>query len=272
MRIYGLNPTAASDVGDGKWGARIDGLDPSARIGFELSGLGCMETWCNPADEPPSLALDVEEARELARQGFRLHVAEVARYRSAGDRFTPTLAYLAGLVRFLNRVTDGEDVVLDGLLFAREREGRLPIELLSSDAVTRTGRLEELAVRESTTFEVVLTGLDFGARRSGRELFESEEDRLARVAQAQSMSTTHGAPSVLLLDGYSSGLSPQDVAPTPRLRVSQVSSGVERVMESHSWALFLGSDFDLMRPFDLELELAPGRYSISTLRLGGVER
>jgi hypothetical protein len=44
-------------------------------------------------------------------KGWRLHVADIGDFPCLdSDQFTPTLAFLVGVVEFLNEVTEGEDV------------------------------------------------------------------------------------------------------------------------------------------------------------------
>lgn len=272
LRIYGFEAAVDVDVETGGGCASIDGLDRAKRVGFELTGLGCRETFCEAKVEAPERALALEEAQALAEQGYRLHVAEVAGYRSASDDFTPTLAWVAGLVRFLNAVTEGEDVELGGLLFEREREWRVPFAPTASVRAQTVNGRTELRVTAKLTLRYSCDGAaTLVAPELGRGSFlweESSEERLAR--QALPFPASGGAAAVLLLEGAALGLEPGEDVPPPEftVRVRQWVAGVEQIQEAHALVLLLPSRFDLSRPFELELDLGPGRYVFGSACLG----
>jgi hypothetical protein len=267
LRIYGLEPSVEHEVHLGGCQARLDGVDLEARVGFELVGLGCRETFCEAKQEPPEVGLDADEAYWLARQGLRLHIADVASYRGYGEEFAPTLAYLAGLVRFLNGVTEGEDVELGGLLFERERAwdfARLRFEAAGVSTRPDNGK-RELIVEQPVTLTFECPGGRGLDARPFRVPFEEDEVTLRRCAP---MLSTRGKASALCLEAAASPLVTDGGEPDFRLRVRQTMAGVERVHESTAWVAFLSGDFDLAAPFVLELELGPGRYWFHEVLLG----
>jgi hypothetical protein len=268
-RIYGLAVENERREVEGTKSVVLDAFDPVARVGFELRGHGCPETLCSGLPEDPADALDAAEYEWLASRGVRLHVADVAPYRGYGDEFTPTLAYLAGLVRFLNRVTGGEDVNLDGLLF--EREAAWPVRFVAAEGVrVRPGWLgdgRELLVDRPATLTFTCRGLpDLGTAptRDTWGFFETPE----RALEHGQLRSSHGAPSVLYLDGEALRPAPGEPEPMVRLRLRQELDGVELVRESRSLALFLTSEFELTRPFQLEVQMARGRYTLGEFRIG----
>lgn len=249
MRIYGFEVTRDHLIFEGDRGVRIDGLDLQARVGFELVGRGCHKTFCDVKPEAPEVGLDAIEARWLADQGYRLHVADVAQYRQSGDEFTQTLAYIAGFIRFLNVATEGEDVDLGGLLFEREAAWEIP---------GANGR-GEIVVERPTTIRFECSGapdLSTAPKRYASWFFGTQETTQAR----RDFTTTQGAASVLLFPGAAVNLVPHAPRPEFRVRVRQTTDGVEHLREAAALAVLLTRDFDLMRPFEVELELSPGRY------------
>jgi hypothetical protein len=86
----------------------------------------------------------------------------VALYQGFWDEFTPILAYIAGVVRFLDSVTEGEDVRLDGLLTSCERGWSLPAWELEEkvEHVTARGWRSELEIAAPTTIRLSFRGED----------------------------------------------------------------------------------------------------------------
>jgi hypothetical protein len=113
---YGLRPLSDHRVGD--VGASLDVYDPVSRVGVELRGPVPEEKpWYAEVGEVAPVRLDDEEHARLARDGVRVQCVELESFYVAdGDRATCMLAYLAGIVAFLNEVTTGPDIDLTAIL------------------------------------------------------------------------------------------------------------------------------------------------------------
>lgn len=275
LRIYGFEVSSEHQLREPECRVRLDGVDIGAKVGFELVGRGCHEEFCEVQPEEPEVGLEPEDARWLAQQGYRLHVADVALYSGYGDELTPTLAYVAGLVRFLNEATEGEDVLLDGLLFPRERAWELRMDELSSAegvAVTRDQyNFFSLRAAKPVTLRLHCRGAPDLNTRASRGLLEAFGH--ARPSRGEPLTTTRGAPAVLLLHGSVSSLELGGADPEFCLRLRQTVDGIERTLESPGLALFATRDFDLLQPFELELELVPeGRYWFRDACIGAAAR
>ena len=263
--IYGLEAVRGTEGA----AAGLDVLDAGRRVGFELL----------PGDLRPEEArveedLALEEIAALERAGFRLHVAVLDRYLSTEkDVFTPTLAFLAGLVEFLNSVTDGEDVELGGFLFEREAQLAWPG---GSALVLGPGvRLESEGTSFAHSVTIALREPGFvRASFAGAPDFQPPEPwgtyDAAALARRTLTGSTAGAPGVLalsivpLVDGIA------QERPLARVRLVQERAGARPLVhEGSSPNLFLPGQFDLARPFVLELEFTPGRYRLNAgLRVG----
>jgi hypothetical protein len=264
--IYGLEVVPDLPLGGEGGLALIDGVAYPAKLGFELRGCSVRATGAQALREHADAELDAGELEWLGSQGFRLHVADVTEYRRiAGDEFSPTLAWLAGLARFLNEHTDGEDVELGGLLFEREGTWAWPadaaaVAVAGAHVTDRGGDWLELTVERGCTIAFASTAAGWGPP-------ETEAFLRPPAEPAPLQGSTRGAPSVILLDVVVDPLpsAAPGTEPEVRLRVRQR----DRVRESPSFAVFLTRDFDLAEPFEVELELAPGRYLVQgPARLG----
>lgn len=264
--IYGLAAEPLRLGADGETSVVLDGLDPERKIGFDLRGFDDLDWSSEALLEESSIALDEGELTWLDTQGFRVFVADVVRFRKLdGDQFTATLACLSGLVAFLNEVTEGEDVALGGFLF--EREANWPLFAADRplpDGVRRFSEFHEhrLVVERPVKITIPCSGLlDFGPP-VGR-VFEEPAEQSEREERVRFPSSTRGAPSVLNLCG---GVLPLDGAlgghqPSFLLRIRQRLGEDELVHETDRYTLFLPGSFDLAQPFELDLELSPGRYT-----------
>jgi hypothetical protein len=269
--LYGLRfePEVVRQIGSAR--AVLDGFDAARGIGFELRGR--RGEGREALDELPENTLDEFERRVLAGQGVRVHVDGARRFRNLdGCEFQGLLAYLAGVVAFLNEVTDGEDVELGGLGFVQEA-CFTPFELeagsarlLSPAPEFEGGRSFRLAQRGTLRLpcrgradlapgeaSVYLTGL------TGR----SDEERVWRGDR-------RAGPSSLVLEIYDMALEEGSLPPEWQLtwRQDQDGRALEVRAAPNSRLLFLPSEADPGAPFELELDLGPGQYRIDGARVG----
>ncbi len=271
--IFGLELVTDALLAEGDRSVELDGLDRTGRIAFELRGRGNFETFGAALPEPAEAALDPAEIVWLTSRGTRVHVADVETYRNCdGDEFTPTLAYLAGLTRFLNACTEGEDVELGGLLFEREATWGWP----SSAALDPPSGIHAAGGGDVLTLVVERAGKLSIACRGTPDLdlptpvfFGRAPDSEARRRARSLSGSTRGAPSALVVPAQGYPLSGNGPEPEFVLRLRQQREGAEFVHEARSFTLFAPSAFDLAQPFELEFELAPGRYTFwGPARLG----
>lgn len=262
--IYGLAPRVDEELSSAHGRAVLDGYDVERRVGFELRGIGARtrDPLATAEIEAPELALDDSELRALEAQGARIHVADVENYPLMdGDQLTPTLAYLAGIVAFLDEVTDGEDVNLSAILLQGAQ--RFPLHVVASElppgvTATRNGSLTELVVRERATLHFELGGEHGAQPLHGREM-RTHHDPAVPLARPL---PTRGAPSVLLLNG-SHGIGPfalEEGESQVTMRLLQTTAGID--VHAPGTILFASSAFDATSPFVVELELAPGTHAL----------
>lgn len=255
MRIYGLSPEA-DHVWTGPLArARLDGWDVERSIGFELR-----------VPEPESDALDDAELKQLEAAGLRLYVADHGRYAKDGEEFTPALAFLAGFTRFLNEATAGEDVQLGGLLFERQATWIWRIELADGMSTVQDDYHTELVVEQPGVAVVACTGApDFGRPRKNWIHLAERGPELP--------SSTRGAPSVVTIQYSVRSLESEGTRPEFRVRFRQLLDGKEHVLETRSMVILIPRACDVTRPFQLELDLAPGRYFFyGPARIGAAAR
>ncbi len=275
--LYDLAAWRDQLVSEGGRSVLLDGFDPVHKLGFKLRGRGNLRTLGHALPEHDATALDEGELAWLGAQGIRVHVADVDLYHVYdGDEFTPLLAYLAGVVRFLNEATDGEDVEVGGLLFEREASWpwRAGAGVVTPEGIAASGGGGddlELVVEQAGVVTFPCRGLPDFVVPAPRSFMAPESDAESSRTARMLSGSTRGAPSVLVVPAHASP--PEGTRPWREplftLRVRQRQGETELVHESHSFTLFLPSAFDLARPFELELELGPGRYSFwKAARLG----
>lgn len=275
--IYGLSLQAERREAEGARSVVLDGLDTAAGLGFELrghalatpdvGGMGVTYETGEVEPEDASVALDGDEFAWLSARGIRLHVADVEAYRGSLERFTPMLAYLASLVRFLNDATPGENVELGGLLF--EREAAWLPRFVSGEGlrVYELGYARELVVERATTLTIRCSGradLQAAPERDTLGFYETPDQTLQR----RQFRATRGAPAALYLEGEAVADKSGEPRPDFRVRFRQRVDGSTVERESHGAPLFLPSSVELNEPFELELELSPGRYRFDRIHLG----
>ncbi|MEQ1894938.1 MAG: hypothetical protein ABL998_20545, partial [Planctomycetota bacterium] len=248
---YGLSVQRELELELPDVSATLDVVDPDRRIALELSGPSAMDFSfaTRVQEEEPARFLDEEERGRLRSEGWRLHCDELARHLNLdGEELGSRLAYLVGVVDFLNQVTDGEDVDLGGLLF--ERDATLQLEGAWRGNIG-ADRLLVLTSRGRPDFRPHAYGYSFSHAEAS--------DWIGRLPG----DSTRCAPSMLLVpllrvepdESMSSGHA--------RLRFRQQIDGVTQVIEGSpgSSCLFLPSSCDLALPFTLEIEADEGTYS-----------
>lgn len=268
FRVYGLEPEAGVKVEAGGGTAVLDGADRARKVAFELRGAPGTGAWGPEAkEEPVATGLEAAEYRGLQAEGWRVHVADVNLFGVAdGDRFEASLAWIAGVVDFLNGVTDGPDVDLTALLFGWKQRFALPTrEALGLPASARfVGREDDevLVIEETATILLRFARPDgspsaLGARGHVGTVWEVLERPLPTAGRPSLVEVPIGrAP-----DGWRE---PANVSRAPLLRLRQ-ERGEGRppiVLESRSPMILTPSAFDAARPFDVEIVLEPGRYSM----------
>jgi hypothetical protein len=256
---YGLNAGAGHRVAADGVEARLDGYDPAAGVGFKLRGRAPKSNamFAVPEPEDASSDLDPAEHAALAAKGVRVHVAELEQYPLMdGDQLTPTLAYLAGIVDFLNAVTGGE-LDLEAILMARSQ--RFPLADALDAPATVAVASDPYGFRLQTKARAQLL-LRVDPRR-GVEV-AADTGRTAWV-EAKEPLATRGRPTVLRL-----GFGAQGEGAKATLRVTQ-EAAVPVHVESTGGTVFLPSAFDATKPFQLTLEVEPGDYWLeSHVRVG----
>lgn len=272
--IFGLElePDVERRIGDGR--ALLDGFDSAAGVGFELRGRRGAAR--EAVEEPPEDTLDEFEWRVLAGQGVRVHVDDARRFRDwDGVTFSGLVAYLSGVVAFLNEVTEGEDVELGGLRF--EREARWQPAELDLRGVRISGLSKLPSAHE---FRVEQAGKLLISCAGRTELLPAEDlafgqGLAALSAEQRSWSGERRAgPSVLHLRLYAEPAESAEEVPYELpafvVKLRQTRAGTEHVVAGvpRQTTLFLPSAIDLGEPFTLELEVARGLYRIEGARLG----
>jgi hypothetical protein len=259
FRAYGWTPYADQVIREGGIATRLDGYDGEAKLGFKLRGAP-IGAWTETKDEDERTGLSAAEFAQLAGDGIRLHVADLADYPLMdGDQFTPTLAYLAGVVEFLNTVTDGPDVDLQALLMQREQRFPFPEELSLPPGVSLERTRDVLLLSSTESVQVILpVGIAsiIEVRKLSRMTVSNYagdyEDIRAEVwGEVDQALSTVGRPTVLQLrNDWGAGA---HVA----LRVHQEGPRPLKVATT-SAVVFLPSTFDARRPFTLMITLVPG--------------
>ncbi|MBK8172727.1 MAG: hypothetical protein IPK60_20650 [Sandaracinaceae bacterium] len=262
FEIYGLAPERKQSTDSFGVRATLDGYDGSARVGFELRGLPS-EAMMDAASRPeaPDDALDDNDSIALHYLGLRVHVADLNCYPLMdGDQFTPTLAYLAGLVEFLNDVTGGENVDLSAITMRRAQSFVLPAadELVLPEGVTARRDGLFLRVEVSRLATVRLDFLPIRACTNG-EL----RNRLSEPAWLDEPRATRGAPTVVAMSAHyfehSNGAG-DGTSLGSRLLQPGVDGEPEVDVRVRGTILFAPSRFDATRAFSVELELSPGTH------------
>lgn len=152
---YGLQPGADHRVAADGVEATIDLYDPERRVGVELRGAlePLPRGFAKPEEEPAGAALDDVELARLAASGYRIQRVDLFQFPLMdGDQATPTLAYLAGIVEFLNEVAGGPEVDLTAVLAMERMRIALPEAQVDSGVRCMDGHTFEADAEATLTF------------------------------------------------------------------------------------------------------------------------
>ncbi|MBK9384869.1 MAG: hypothetical protein IPN34_08650 [Planctomycetes bacterium] len=264
--IYGWQP-AIEVAAPHQVAAVLDLYDAERALGIELRGrvsateIGSTKTsWPIVVAEDSAHDLSPEDARTLRERGVRLHVAEVEAFWGAHsqDSFTSVLGYLAGVIEFLNETSDGEDVSVEALVAARSLCFDWPaIPVVKGLAVER---FEGGAILVASERCRVVLRFDptRATTESGALAGERIDRRIAPRARVPRALSLHGRATQLQLLGFG------EATAAHRATLLQVDTrGVARELGSTSGSvLFAPSAFESARPFELHLDLQPGRHRL----------
>ena len=266
FRAYGLDPRARDVAAEGHV-AKIDGVDQKTKIGFEIRLPDKAEGFLGAKlpTEPASERLTSEGLDALEREGYELHVVDGEQYPVMdGDSFTTELAYLAGIVDFLNAVTDGPDVDLGAVLYGEfagwtpHAAGKVTCskggKVTAKDGTLRAymPRGGKVTLRLDPTDLLVLPESDEKPRYWNR-------DTLVPATRAVS---TEGRICVVCVDVVLER--PEKEGVRPKVCVLQEEDGEAKATKvtSRSGKVFLPTRFDAARSFEIELELGVGVWRI----------
>jgi hypothetical protein len=157
--------------------------------------------------------------------------------------------------------------MLSHLLVATLARTHVPTREERVLALPGSGAGLELVVERTTTLTLSCRGradLQAAPERDTWGFYETPDETLRR----RDFRATRGAPSVLYLKGEAVADIPGGPRPDFRLRFRQRVDGSAVERESHGAPLFLVSSVELTEPFELELELSPGRYTFRSVHLG----
>jgi hypothetical protein len=267
--IYGL--TAIADAPAPGVATRLDTLAEGPRIGLKLRGLvehrevaGPGSSWPVVVPEPGATDLDLGEYRALLAAGFRIHTADVESFWMAAsqDTFTTTLGYAASVVRFLNEVTDGEDVDLAACTAARSVWIGIAAPRAAPGYSVRQGTgVVRLDVTRPTAVRI-----EVDPRRaevaSGPMADDPKTRPIAPRAPVRAPLANRGRPTFVQLLGYGAD---KDTACRfvlrQRLAGGAGAAGAEQELAASDGPLLVvRGTFAAERPFVLELRLQPGSH------------
>lgn len=239
--------------------ATVDGLHRDSGLGFELrdptepvldfSG-GPTVDYAKQYDA--SIFLDDAEITELRAAGWRIHVAD-PKPRFDGDEFTPGMAYLASIIEYLDRETDGPDFDIETVLFPSRQivtvkarfEPPLPAELVASEGIRFKASASTRVVLEVTPGVIEKIEIE--------QIDPSVSIPRAVVRTAtESIASTLGRPTIVYV-----GLYAGDVT---KRRLTQDRGELESpiVLESMEPWFLLPSTFDAAKPFRIEMQIKAG--------------
>lgn len=244
---YGLRPFADHRIVVEGVEATIDVYDPARRVGVELRGAmpRVNQMFAEPDAESDAVALDDAEHARLAELGHRVQRVDLARFPLMdGDQATPTFAYLAGIVAFLNEVAGGPEVDLTAILENERMRIALP------EAQIEPG----VRLTAPRTFEI-----------DGKATIHFAIDPAQGYERAVAPDGPRGEPEWRAIEPPRPGSGPLLVeiraSPHAVLTVEQDGARPLRVDAAGSLA-FLPPRFDPTRPFRVTLRMEPGRWYV----------
>jgi hypothetical protein len=200
--------------------------------------------------EAPGRALDDDELGRLAASGHRIQALELDWFPLMdGDQVTPTLAYLAGIVAFLNSVTGGHDIDLQAILERHEVRVPLPVPTAGKAVVIEPAAGSpacslQVDKESELTFQLRL-GDDCERRQPPTERFGQP------TWKPEALPRRWPSPVLLRLPSL------------PQVAVTLEQGGKPPLrLEARGPLLFLPRQFDPRAPFTLTLRLSPGGYTL----------
>jgi len=282
FRAYGVELETGVALDEPSVHARLDGADRSRKIGFKLRGAGSNEQmFAQAIPEPANTDLEAAERAALAKAGWKLHVVGMDQYELMdGDQLTPTLAYLAGVIEFLNSVTDGPDLDLRSVLMGELLH--FPVPKLEALGLGNSARKLESGPYSSVTFLLERSQtitLRFnapgapaptvearGSRRFAAESPATEEEKLPSTTGRISAIQTPFSMHRLQVDQATGKPLPTPEPMRVKLTQARAAGAEPLAIDARSDLVFVPSSFDAARPFEVEVTLAPGTYTLmSTL-------
>jgi hypothetical protein len=251
--VYRLDAKADVPVREPGVEAVLDGYAAGRKVGFELRGIAPP----TPGMEAEALledagaGLDDGELAKLRQAGIRVHIADLKNYPLMDlDQYTPTLAWLASVVAFLDEVTDGRGVPLDAVLWQRRQRFPLgPLPEAKGVAQQVSNGYLVLEVAASTTLTATVDG-------SGCEESPDAQSRTGKwVAREQPVATAGQITRVTLGIGTS--------AKGTSLRITQeLGDGPTVDVQAYGASVLMPSTFDGGKPFTIVLKLEPGTFYV----------
>lgn len=276
---FGLDP--ARDVGVREPGvcALVDGVDAATGLGFELREYRALLDWRERNSmsfietieergpehglrrESEVEYLDDAEAAQLRARGWQIHV-DAPRDVLGTEDFTPSLAYVAGVISFLDDATDGPAVDLGGPLLQRQIYLYLPGCSAEHAGRSGPGPASELEVGAGALPLVWQLGDD--PRCAVVERYR-RPDRIEREAVVRAdMPSTRGRIAAVrfAIEGGTSNV---------RWRLIQELPDVNWIrIETSAQTIFTPPSFDAARPFRIEADLGNGKYLVPPAVLIGL--
>jgi hypothetical protein len=241
---YGLRPLADHRLVEQGVEATLDVYDPAKRVGVELRGamprVNGMFGGAEP--EPEAVALDDAEHARLAASGNRVQRVDLDSFPLMdGDQATPMLAYLAGIVAFLNEVAGGPELDLTSILSKERMRIALPETEVAPGSRFTPGQKFQTDVAATITLTID------PARGYERAVDPDRRRGEPEWRAAEPTSRPGSAPLLLEVRAY----------PAAAITVEQDGTEPLRVEAAGSLA-FLPPRFDPARPFRITLRLESG--------------
>jgi len=239
--------------------ATVDGLHRESGLGFELRDP--TELVIDFAGGPTvdyskqydaSIFLDDDEIAKLRVAGWPIHVSG-PKHRFDGDEFTPGMAYLASIIEYLDRETDGPNFDIETVLFpARQIVTVKPRFEPAPAAVTEAD--EWIQFKAAASNRVVLDVAPGAIEKVEIEQIDPSDTYLRKVTRSatESIASTLGRPTIVYV-GLGTG-----AVTKRRLTQDRGESDSPIVLESMEPWFLLPSTFDAAKPFRIEMQIKAG--------------